>query len=102
MVVLHLFTDDTLIFCKANGEHLRNFRCLFSCFEAVSGLKINLPKSEIIHIGEMDEVENLARISGCRVALLLMKYLGLPFGGTIQVSFYMEWYVEKIERRLAG
>jgi len=30
MVVSHLlFVDATLIFCEANGEHLRNLRCLF-------------------------------------------------------------------------
>jgi len=71
MVVLHmLFADDTLIFCKASCEHLHNLRCLLFCFEALSGLKINLSKSEIIPIGEVDDIESLARIIGCRVALL--------------------------------
>jgi hypothetical protein len=27
-----LFADATLIFCKANCEHLCNLQCLFSCF----------------------------------------------------------------------
>jgi hypothetical protein len=62
-----LFADDTLIFCEANFEHLRNLQCLFLCFEAVLGLKINLSKSEIIPIGEVDDVESLASIIGCRV-----------------------------------
>ena len=32
-------------------------RCLFLCFEAVSGLNINLSKSDIVPIGEVDDVE---------------------------------------------
>jgi hypothetical protein len=51
-----LFVDDTLIFCGPNEDQLRNLRCLFLCFEAVSGLKVNLVKSEIVPI---DEVEML-------------------------------------------
>jgi hypothetical protein len=39
------FANVTLIFCEANGEQLRNLRCLFLCFEAMSGLKINQSKS---------------------------------------------------------
>jgi hypothetical protein len=39
-----LFVDDTLIFCEANCEQLCNLHCLFLCFEALLGLKINLSK----------------------------------------------------------
>jgi hypothetical protein len=39
-----LFADDTMIFCEANPDHLRNLHCLFLCFEAVSTLRINLTK----------------------------------------------------------
>jgi hypothetical protein len=46
----------------------------------VSGLKINLSKLELISVGEVDDVEGLTGIMGCMVALLPMKYLGLPFG----------------------
>jgi hypothetical protein len=100
MVVLHmLFADDTLIFCKASCEHLHNLRCLLFCFEALSGLKINLSKSEIIPIGEVDDVESLARIIGCRVALLQMKYLGLPLDAP-STSIWND-IVEKRNRWLA-
>jgi hypothetical protein len=49
-------------------------------FEAVSGLKINLAKLEIVHVGDVGNVDGLALILGCRVASLLLKYLGLPLG----------------------
>jgi hypothetical protein len=52
-IVSHLlFADDTLIFCEDNGGHLRHLRRLL-CFEAVSELKINLSKLEIVHIGDV-------------------------------------------------
>ena len=79
-----------MIFCKANGEHLP--RCLFLCFEAVSRLKINLSKSKIIPIGEVDVVESLARNIGSNCTL------GAPYKST----FIWNDIVEKMERRLAG
>ena len=67
-----LFADDTLIFCGANEDQLRNLCCLFLCFEAVLGLKIILTKSEIVLIGEVEDVDRLTSIFCCRVAGLPM------------------------------
>jgi len=48
LVVNHLmFADDTLIFCGAQEEQIRHLRCIFLCFEAALGLRINLGKSEL-------------------------------------------------------
>jgi hypothetical protein len=55
-----LFADDTLIFCEAYSEQLCNLCCLFLCFEAVLGLKINLSKSKIILVSEVVDVDHLA------------------------------------------
>jgi hypothetical protein len=67
-----------LIFCDPNVEQFRDLRCLLLCFEVVSGLKTNLSKSEIVPVGEVGDVEELASILGYGVALLPIKYLGLP------------------------
>jgi hypothetical protein len=75
-----LFVDDTLIFSEANPDHLCNLRCLFLCFEAVSGLRINLAKSEFVLVGNVINVEGLASIFDSRVSSLPMKYLGHPLG----------------------
>jgi len=103
MVVSHLlFAEDTLIFCEANVEHFRNLRCLFLCFEVVLGLNINLSKSEIVHVGNVGDVEVLASILGCGVSSLLMKYLGLPLGAYYKVSTIWTGIIEKMGHRLAA
>jgi hypothetical protein len=76
-----LFADDTLIFYVANLDYLCLLRCLFLCFEAVSGLRINLAKSELVPIGNVNDVEDLTHILGCRVSSLTLKYFGLYFIG---------------------
>jgi hypothetical protein len=55
-----LFADDTLIFSRANLDNLCNLRCTSLCFEAGSGMKINLVKSELVLVGNANNVEGLA------------------------------------------
>jgi hypothetical protein len=97
-----LFADDTLLFCGANPNHLCNLRSLFLCFEAVSGLKTNLAKSELVPVGNVDNVAGLAGILGCGVASLPLKYLGLPLGASYKAKHIWDGVIEKIERRLAS
>ena len=81
IVISHLlYADDTIIFCDANAEQLMYLRWTLMWFEAFSGLKINLFKSEIIPLGRVDNVEALAAELGCGVGSLPTKYLGLPLG----------------------
>ena len=51
-------------------------------FEALSGLKINLNKSEILPVGPVDEVSDLAVELGCGIGSLPSSYLGLPLGAS--------------------
>jgi hypothetical protein len=46
-----LFADDTLIFSEAHLEQICYLCLILLCFEAVSGLKVNLGKYEIVAIG---------------------------------------------------
>jgi hypothetical protein len=57
------------LFCKANFEHLYNLCCLLLCFKAISGLKISLAQSELVLVGDVDDVGGLASILGCRCPL---------------------------------
>jgi hypothetical protein len=97
-----LFADDTLVFCGANSDHLRYLRVLFLCFEAVSRLKVNLAKSVLVLVGNVDNVDGLASILGCGVSSLPMKYLGLPLGTSFKAKSIWDGVLEKIERHLAS
>ena len=57
-----LFVDNTFIFYRANSDRLRNLLCLFLCFEAVLGLRINVAKLEFVPVGNVINVEGLASI----------------------------------------
>jgi hypothetical protein len=94
-----LFVDDTLVFCGAKPNHLHFLRALFLCFEAVSGLKINLAKSELVPLENVDNVDGLASILGCGVSSLPLKYLGLslPLRVSYKAKYVWDSVIEKIE-----
>jgi len=100
---LHLlFADDTLIFCSAHSSQLRHLRGVFLLFEAASGLEVNLAKSNLIPVGNVDQVSRLADILGCGIASLPAKYLGLPLGASYKSTLIWDGVIEKIEHRLAS
>ena len=49
-------------------------------FEACSGLKINLEKSELISVRDVPNLRELAKVLGSKVGTLPTTYLGLPLG----------------------
>ena len=49
-------------------------------FEACSGLRINLEKNELISMGRVHNIEDLALELGCKVGGLPSCYLGMPLG----------------------
>lgn len=64
-----LFMDDTLIFSRADPNHPCHLRCLFLYF-AISRLKIDLAKLELVPMGNVGNVERLASILECGVFCL--------------------------------
>ncbi|RVX12905.1 putative ribonuclease H protein [Vitis vinifera] len=102
MNVSHLlFDDDTIIFCEARQDHLTYLSWILAWFEAVSGLKINLAKSEVILVGEVEDIEELAVEIGCRVGALPTVYLGLPLGANHKATTMWDRVEVRMRRRLA-
>ncbi|XP_050277754.1 uncharacterized protein LOC126719217 [Quercus robur] len=97
-----LFADDTLIFCDADLDQVLFLRMILIWFEVVSGLKINLGKSELVPIGMVHNLGLLLNVLGCKQGTPPMKYLGLPLGDKCKDKIIWNPILEKIERRLAG
>lgn len=47
-----------------------------------------MAKSELVPVGNVGDVEGLARILSCRVASLQMKYLGLSLGASSRLILF--------------
>uniref|UniRef100_A0A2N9EVX7 Reverse transcriptase zinc-binding domain-containing protein n=1 Tax=Fagus sylvatica TaxID=28930 RepID=A0A2N9EVX7_FAGSY len=68
----------------------------------LSGFQINLCKSEMVPVGCVPDLENLAGIMGCKTAQLPMNYLGLPLGAKFKSKAIWDPILEKMERKLVG
>ncbi|GJY08595.1 putative RNA-directed DNA polymerase, partial [Tanacetum coccineum] len=76
-----LFADDVLILGKWSRSNIYGMVQLLQCFHQVSGLKLNLHKSNLYGVGvNSDDVTNLATLTGCKSQSLPFLYLGLPVG----------------------
>ncbi|KAJ9675215.1 hypothetical protein PVL29_024243 [Vitis rotundifolia] len=96
-----LFADDTLIFCDANADQLQYLSWTFMWFEAISGLKVNLSKTEAIPVGEGIPMETLASILGCKIGSLPTTYLGLPLGAPYKSTRVWDAVEERFRKRLS-
>ena len=103
LAVSHLlFADDTLIFCDADLDQILILRMILIWFEAVSGLKINLGKFELVPVGVVLNIDLLLNVLGCKLGSLPMKYLGLPLGVNFKDKSIWNPILEKMERKLVG
>ena len=101
-VVTHLlFADDTLVFCEASQDQMAHLSWLLMWFEAISGLRINLDKSEILPVGRVENLEALALEVGCKVGRLPNSYLGIPLGANHKSVAVWDGVEERFRRRLA-
>ncbi|GJT35075.1 RNA-directed DNA polymerase, eukaryota, reverse transcriptase zinc-binding domain protein [Tanacetum coccineum] len=82
----HLFfADDVIITTGWNARDLENIIRVLHVFYLVSGLKINIHKSNIYDIGvNEDEVYNMASNTGCIAGNIPFNYLGLPIGSNMK------------------
>ena len=101
--ISHFFyADDTLIFCEDDLEQLKFLSWILMWFEAMSGLKINLTKSEIIPIGPVNNLVELTSELGCNIGSFPTSYLGLPLGAKHKALGVWDSIEERYWKRLAA
>ncbi|GKE74780.1 RNA-directed DNA polymerase, eukaryota, partial [Tanacetum coccineum] len=97
-----LFVDDILFLGEWSRSNIIGLVSLLQCFHDVSGLKINLHKSNLYGIGvNTHEISNLASFTGCTPQRLPFTYLGIPIGSNM--SRIKEWnpIIDKLKKRLS-
>ncbi|KAJ9680329.1 hypothetical protein PVL29_019598 [Vitis rotundifolia] len=102
--VSHLqFADDTIFFSNTREEDLQTLKSLLLVFGHISGLKVNLDKSNIYGINlEQNHLSRLAELLDCKASGWPIPYLGLPLGGNPKTCGFWDPVVERISRRLDG
>ena len=58
--------------------------------------------SEMVFVGEVSNISDLANLLHCKIGGLPMTYLGMPLGASFKENFVWNPILEKIERRLSG
>ena len=97
-----LYADDTILFCDANMTQMLYIRMVLTCFEATTGLRVNMSKSEMVPVGEVQNISVLAESLCCRIGVLPLSYLGMPLGASYKANAVWNPILEKMERRLSG
>lgn len=101
MSISHLqFANDTMIFCDVDMRQIGFLRCMLGVFEMVTGLPINLAKSEMFGVGQVRDLDSLAWILGCKIGTLPSSHLGIPLGAPFKSKQIWNPVLERIEGRL--
>jgi hypothetical protein len=97
------YADDTILFVENDVKVARNLKWVLTCFEQVSGIKINYEKSELIPINlDQTETDLIKEIMGCVVGVFPIKYLGVPLHHEKLIREDLQPLIDKIPKRIAG
>lgn len=92
----YLFVDNDVV-------KTQNLKWVLSCFEQISGMKINYNKSELIPINTMDdELLPFLDILGCSTWQFPIKYLGIPLHYDKLRREDIQSLIDKIMNRMTG
>ncbi|GKB55422.1 putative RNA-directed DNA polymerase, eukaryota, reverse transcriptase zinc-binding domain protein [Tanacetum coccineum] len=96
------YVDDVVLVTERNHRDMDNILRLFIVFFLASGLHINVQKSNVYGVGVLtEEVEDMARATGCSSGSFPFTYLGLPIGVSMNMINHWQDMLDKFENRLS-
>jgi hypothetical protein len=92
------------LFLDKNMEYAENLKWIRTCFELMSGMRINYDKCEIVptNPNDVEDLKHFAGIFGCRVGELPIKYLGIPLHYHKLSREDLQPLIDKIIKRIAS
>ncbi|RVX21695.1 Transposon TX1 uncharacterized 149 kDa protein [Vitis vinifera] len=95
--------NDTIFFSNTSEEDLQTLKSLLLVFGQISGLKVNLDKSNIYGINlEQNHLSRLAELLDCKASGWPIHYLGPLLGGNPKACGFWDPVIERILKRLDG
>jgi hypothetical protein len=102
-VISMQYADDTLLFLKNELTSAINLKWLLSCFEQMSGMRINFHKCDLIAIKvEEQESQLFSRSLCCKLGQFPLKYLGVPQHYTKLRKEDIQPIVDKLLKKTSG
>nr|GEU93709.1 RNA-directed DNA polymerase, eukaryota [Tanacetum cinerariifolium] len=103
MESLHLSADDAVFIGEWSPSNLFSITNILHCFSLLSGLSINLKKSNLLRVGVRSEYVKDAVVNlGCLTMQTPFKYLGVMVDGNCATSQAWEETIGKLKARLSN
>jgi hypothetical protein len=97
------YADDTILFLDNDVSVARILKWFLSCFEQMSGMRINYHKSDLMTINvEPEDAKLFAQIFCCKLAGFPFKYLGVPLHYSKLSKEDLQPIIDKLIKRIAG
>ncbi|XP_071712786.1 uncharacterized protein [Rutidosis leptorrhynchoides] len=98
-----LYADDVIVNSEWDYEEMSNIMRVFQIFHTMSGLKINVNKSNFYRTGvSFDEQNVMAGRTGLSIGYLPFSYLGLPLGTNMNLIKNWSKLIEKFKKKLSN
>jgi hypothetical protein len=103
-VVLSMqYADDTLLFLENDINSTVNLKWILSCFEQMSGMRINFHKCDLVPINVLEgDAELFAQALSCKLDDFPLQYFGVPLHHSKLRKEDIQPVVDKILKKATG